>query len=212
MPANSIVNHGFCTLNQDHEPAAISKTVVVIGAPRGGTTMVAGCLAHLGVYMGENLSATYEDSELARVFLLDRDLRNLDEIIKRRDEQHQTWGWKIPAAISTLKKWSKRLRAPHYVVVFRDLLAVANRNRISARWDLIDSILANQDYYAKVSSFLKNNKSPALLVSYEKAIGDPEHFVRELASFINLGSVAQRQNAIGFIKPNSHPYLDEAKP
>ena len=49
-------NTGAVILNGDCS-AMPYKTVIVFGVARGGTSMVAGTLSKLGVFMGENLTA-----------------------------------------------------------------------------------------------------------------------------------------------------------
>jgi hypothetical protein len=63
----SYSNQGFSLLGdasvalQDTE-----KTLIVLGAPRGGTSALAGALDKLGVFMGDNADGpVYEDLELA---------------------------------------------------------------------------------------------------------------------------------------------------
>ena len=48
-----------------------SRTFVVFGVPRGGTTMVARIVEQLGVPMGQNLPANYEDQAFNFDFMPD---------------------------------------------------------------------------------------------------------------------------------------------
>jgi hypothetical protein len=123
------------------------KTVVVLGAFRGGTSLIAQLLHELGVFMGERLAPpdreydTVEDLQfqelLHRRDLLTRecltpadfsstDLAALQALIRQRNHRHALWGWKYPGTVV----WCLHaglagyLRQPHFITVFRDPLAV----------------------------------------------------------------------------------------
>ena len=58
-------------------------------------------------------------------------------VVGQYNRQHATWGWKRPASLHHIADLHATLRNPHYVVVFRDLFAIANRNRISMGANLL---------------------------------------------------------------------------
>ena len=88
----NIENEGFVTLNGG--AAHLShKTVIVLGTPRGGTSMVAGTLANLGVYMGEQLSAMYQDQVLSQC-IKEKDKQKAKQVIQARNAQYPLWGTK----------------------------------------------------------------------------------------------------------------------
>ena len=92
------------------------RTVIVLGVPRGGTSMVAKILSVLGVFMGDKLGATYEDPDFFRVmqrfgnmppwrrkwhFLQRRKvLSDIQSLVAQRNVDHEVWGWKFPGVIS----------------------------------------------------------------------------------------------------------------
>jgi hypothetical protein len=123
------------------------KTVVVLGAFRGGTSMVSQLLRELGVFMGERFACPdgdYDNAEdqefqdlLYRRDLLTKEnvsaadfsaheLSALRVLIEKRNRQHALWGWKYPGTII----WclhaglARYLRNPHFITVFRDPLAI----------------------------------------------------------------------------------------
>ena len=65
---DSMINDGMLVLN-DNACTQSQRTLIVLGAPRGGTSMVAGVLHHLGVYMGSDLLPTFEDPSLSTLML-----------------------------------------------------------------------------------------------------------------------------------------------
>lgn len=182
------------------------KTVIVLGAARGGTSMVAGALHRLGVFMGEGLSEVYEDVALSQAVEQNR-IGDIISLIARNNEAHSLWGWKRPSAIKHVSVWEGKLRNPHYIVVFRDLFAIANRNRISMLSNVTDSMRDAARQFNLILDFVGQVKEPILLVSYEKAMDDPQHFVHALNNFVGLNGRSPIDDAIAFIKRNPENYL-----
>lgn len=187
-----------------------TRTVVIAGIPRGGTTMVAAAVEALGVYLGpeEDLrNFTFEDQVMNRPYLNEQHDR-----IKQNDSNHDVWGWKDPGAIHPLNELGHALRNPRVIVVFRDMLAsIQGELRFDQEHelsrpvnDLIDNTL---DRYEKNWTFIKRTRLPMLLVSYERAINDKGGFVTSLINFIGINpSEAQKRTAMDRIS-SSGGYL-----
>jgi hypothetical protein len=68
MDVDALLNHGIVLIN-DPDRAAEERTIVVLGTARSGTSLAAGVLSHLGVFMGDNARApVFEDTRLAHHF------------------------------------------------------------------------------------------------------------------------------------------------
>ncbi|OGS95972.1 MAG: hypothetical protein A3H31_03220 [Gallionellales bacterium RIFCSPLOWO2_02_FULL_57_47] len=201
-----MINDGMLVLN-DNACTQSQRTLIVLGAPRGGTSMVAGVLHHLGVYMGSDLLPTFEDPSLSTLMLQGRD-EELKQAIIDRNQTHSDWGWKFPgqSVLEVLPKISGELRNPYFLVIYRDIFAIANRNSISAYGDLFENMKSALNYYTELGEFLASNKSPAMLISYEKVMLNPEVFVEKLRMFLGMGHEHQ-SNTIAFIEPNKPAYL-----
>lgn len=202
-------NDGVLALNKPPLPAA-EKTVVVLGAARGGTTMVASVLEALGVPMGEKLGPVMEDVALSRA-VETRDLAAVDEIIAARNEKHPVWGWKRPSALEHGEVWQGRFRNPYIIAIFRDPFAIANRNRISMLSDVFQNMALSVRHLGMLVEIVKKEKGPVLLCSYEKALASPETFVRAVDDFLDLDAADRRADAIGRINPNSMEYLERSR-
>jgi hypothetical protein len=180
--------------------ADVEKTVVVLGAFRGGTSMVAQLLMELGVFMGEEFAAPdqeYENIEdrefqdlLHRWELLEKDVITPSDIpvgvmgallalIEKRNREHALWGWKYPGTVI----WclhaglSGYLRHPHFITVFRDPLAVfqheADKGCIpaaSVRRADGMSFRWVARQNERLAEHVMRSDAPHLLVSYERAI------------------------------------------
>ena len=188
------------------------KTFIVIGAPRGGTSMVAGVLHHLGVNMVSTLPSTvYERLDLSLAIEGDT-ADEANNIIASLNTQYKIWGWKRPDSIYHTDKWQGKFRNPHYIFVFRDVFAIANRNRISMLHNVIDNIQLANEHYRIMIDFLHKTKAPTLLISYEKAMMNQEYFIERMSKFI--GSKQRKdlfENALKFIQTDNKEYLEESR-
>ena len=175
-------NLGLVTLNNDASGLK-NKTVIVLGAARGGTSMIAGTLSRLGVYMGQNTPPLYEDESLSK-YIDDLDKNNIKKIITERNINYALWGIKKPS----LKLLSLRhlFREPVYIVVFRDIFATANRRVISKNQSLFSEMFKSYYFYLRLLIFLRFNKRPVLMVSYEKSLLQPENLVEGVTHFLGL--------------------------
>jgi hypothetical protein len=215
-------NSGLAYLNLD-KATTLEKTFVVIGIPRGGTTMVARALACLDIAMGvpkAPIKANYEDPEFVDILhtsvVGNVDISRLRTLIAKRNDDRAVWGFKVPMAIISVRVLESELRNPHFVFVFRDLLASAMRNKISTDVDLPDvrpldllaSIRIYHQLYGQLWNFLGSTQSPCFLVSYEKAILNPELFVSCLARFVGRDIDSETLvNVAGLIEPDHPDYV-----
>ena len=160
------------------------KTIVVLGAPRGGTSMVAATLRKLGIMMGERLGHQHEDPLFRKAVPLEEKVRT----VERRNREHDVWGWKLPNSVYDLEELLPHLRNPHFVAIFRNPYSIS---RSSAERD-------GRDYDAHVLEVAVNHtkmvidlvarlESPTALASFESAIKDPTKFTQGLADFIGVG-------------------------
>jgi hypothetical protein len=175
------------------------KTVVVLGAFRGGTSLVARILKNLGVFMGDEFAPsdreyeTIEDAEFQQLLhrrdLLARaeidagdftagEIASLRALINRRDADHDLWGWKYPGSVV----WylhagiERYLRNPHFVTVFRDPLAVFQHELDKDRMEPADARKRGGRsfewvglQYRRLIEHVAQSDAPHLLVSYERA-------------------------------------------
>ena len=109
------------------------RTFVVVGCPRGGTSVLAGALHHAGVHMGAFTTTQYEDPD----FKIPPDLASgasarLAPVIRSRNEQFEYWGWKVPNSVYYIQSVAPLLVNPCFLFIYRDPLEIA---RSSARHD-----------------------------------------------------------------------------
>jgi len=182
-------NIGCVTLNPAPDNPA-QKTFVVIGVERSGTSMAAQLLHHCGVYMGDDLGATYENaffSNKLRALHNTKNAEYLQEIgleIERQNAAHDRWGWKFPSIV--FPRIYETLRNPRLIFVFRDHVAIAKRMSVSGRLSFKDALKYAAFHQRVITDYALSTALPSFLVSYEKAIFKKDAFLREFLAFIGM--------------------------
>lgn len=157
------------------------KTLIVIGVVRGGTSMVSGLLRGMGVFMGDDLDNNHEDP-----IFVSRKRPLIRETIEHRNKNHGIWGWKYPEAAYYLDDIWQEIRNPYLICVQRDAAANASAQ---VRWHNKKPLKAMSDVLLDSQrnlSLISRKDCPRLVVSYEKAILNPDTFVSELEEFTCL--------------------------
>lgn len=112
------------------------RTFVVLGCPRGGTSLLAGALHAAGIYMGDFSTAQYEDKAFKLSPAEVRRDRNIEArllpLIQERNQRYRFWGWKLPNSIYYIRQIQHLLVNPVFLFVYRDERAIA---RSSAKHD-----------------------------------------------------------------------------
>ena len=202
---NELINSGICTLG--HKPKDL-RPIIVVGTARSGTSMIAGALDKLGVFMGDQATPpVYEDLRLSDAIEA-KNIALSREIIADYTLRNKMWGWKRPSSLNYLTGIDKLFNQPCYVFVFKDILSIGMRNKISANSDLIKNMQRVNLEFHKMIRFLSEVDCYALLVSYDKALSEPKNFVNALISFYDIdASELQINNAINFIRKDPLDYL-----
>lgn len=215
--ASDVVNQGLIVLN-DHRDASIhddrgDSTIIVTGVARGGTSMVAQSLKHLGLFMGDKFDPrVVEDTEIIET-LQSRDMDQIDRIIADRNQRFEKWGFKVPNLYNfILPQDEMRFRNRRHVVVFRDTIAIARRNEISMRDDAAMAFREAGENVMRLTSYVCGLVGPALLCSYEKAVQNPEEYLERLIVFCGLTPSAEhRAAALAALSPDKMSYIFAAQ-
>lgn len=209
VDVSGLRNSGMLVVREAQDVLA-ERTFIVIGVARGGTTMVATALHEMGVHMGDRLSAVHEDLEVCGPMEAD-DVAGLREVIARRDAAYPKWGFKRPGASSYIRKFESEFRNPNYLIVFRDILALTNRNRLSVGQDALAGICMAARQYVSLAELSAALDAPTLLISYEKALLDPAAFAAGLATFAGVDDIARIGRARAAVDPGNDAYLEESR-
>ncbi len=183
-----LINYGLEVLNKPTF-STDEKTVVVIGVARSGTSMIANVLDQMGVYLGDQKDkAVFEDVEISKA-LEQNNISEFKHLIEKRNSKYKIWGWKRPSSFDSIDTILKHVRNPHFVIVFRDPLAISMRNKISMKLDLLENLKQTQEKYLEIIEFIQNTTSPCILISYEKAMFKKLKFIISLGKFLDLNIV-----------------------
>lgn len=206
-------NKGVHYIGNSEALEKAEKTLIVVGVARGGTSLIAGTLYHLGIFTGDkSVPPVFEDVRLATVFETG-DEDEAHRIIEAYNEDHEVWGFKRPAAIDYIDKLHEICRNPIYLFVFKDIFAIANRNRISMKLDLLEGLKKAHHDYEKTLNFITEKNVNGFLFSYEKIMENKKLFVDTMAGLAGEGCVSDEQKnaALHFIEPNPQPYLNASR-
>lgn len=185
MNLDSLKNDGMITTLTDNQPGE-PTTIVVVGVPRSGTSMVGAALQALGVFIGDEIdTSVFEDRRLFGAFESGNE-EEVRAVVSDYNSRHATWGFKRPKAFARLDELLAQLRNPRLIVTFRDPVAIAVRNSKSVYADPIKGVRQSARAAMAVISAIEQVDCPAMLVSYEKAMSNKKAFIRRLTSFCGL--------------------------
>jgi hypothetical protein len=204
---DQLINSGFYRIGDWKN--SVECTYIVIGVARSGTSILAGALHHLGLFMGDDCARrpAFEDPNL-RTHILANDWQSARNLIAKYDKIYPKWGTKIPALIDHLELAHSSFRNPRYIIIYRDIFSIANRNRISMKTELIDGMQRALQDYQKINGFIIENRPTALLVSQCSALHDKNKLIKELVEFCSLNpSDKQIAKSLEFIKKDPENYL-----
>ena len=202
------LNYGVTTLGQrDSVLTANERTYVVLGVSRGGTSAAAGILNFLGVPMGSTGEAPlFEDLPMNRA--LSQGIESVETLIARTNAEKSVWGFKGNTITLPYEEIATKLRNPVFIVIFRDLLAIANRANLSAGRDVAAIMQRQGKEYQRIVDFVSTGRFYSVLVSYEKLCMYPDKVVDAIAHSAGLEVTAeQSQAASAFVRPAPEDYL-----
>lgn len=208
-----LVNTGIKLIGDEQALTESEKTIIVVGPARGGTSLVAGVLAHLGVFTGAASAApVYEDVHLATPYEAG-DLDAAVQIMRGYDAAHPIWAYKRPGVIENFAGMHEQARNPVYLFIFKDLFSMANRNSISMKLDVVQGLRRASSDFVKIIDFIEASRPNGMLLSYDRVMQNREAFVDVMIGLLAAGSVseAQRAAALAFIDPNPADYLDKSR-
>lgn len=205
-------NKTSMVLNAIPEPTP-QRTYVTFGVERGGTSLVAGVLRALGLYLGDIPEGNNEDKAFHN-----KSLGQMKATIARRNQEYDIWGWKYPTASTYLPVLSKSIRNAFFIVVYRDVVATALSR---AQWDG-EFIRRNGRMSLHETSAMMNantgfalaTRRPVLLISNEKAAQNTSALIDELADFLYVEKPDDelRAKIIAYTEPGRYKNFEDYFP
>jgi hypothetical protein len=193
-----------------------SKTVIVLGPPKSGTSMTTGILDIMGVHMGEEVIAGkqfdpkgyFEDKEFWDITSKIINKRNATwyepkiipvegddaEVLSRQIKtlmdgrvNKKLWGWKDPTTIFALEWYFPHLVNPHIIICSRNMHDIANSYKVRDGFTQKKGFEIAVKYYACIIEFLsKHSNIPHLFISYEDFMRSPGESSKQLANFLDI--------------------------
>ena len=182
-------------------------TVIVVGAPRSGTSMIANALISLGVHMGDQTNdSVFEDLRIRNSFL--HDIAALPGIIQDYNARYPVWGFKYPMAFRTMSEKIGQFRNPRFIIPFRDPMAIAKRKEVSLNESALQLLRSSAKVTLELAIFVQELEVPAMMMSYEKTLSDPERTLEKIAAFSGLTpDAAKSLTAAEIVKNGPEPYI-----
>jgi hypothetical protein len=183
---DALQNSGVSIINMNVANDAECRTIIALGVPRSGTSMIASSLRTMGIFIGNKAdNSVHEDVDIAQA-IEKGEINNLLQIIKERDASYAVWGFKRPTVFKKISPLLRHFRNPRFVVTFRDPLAIAKRNEISMHESLTEALKAASRETMELANFVSDVEIPTLLISYEKALQKPKEYVYTLSQFCGV--------------------------
>lgn len=196
---------GIIFINQPSIQENIEKTFLILGQARGGTSLAAGILYHLGIPMGEQCDKPiYEDGILTRA-IRSGNSRQIKENIATYNSQWPKWGFKQPAAQNFILRNHRLFRNPYYLFIVKDPASIAIRKQSLYGKDAITAMRQTLEIYDRTLKFIAKTKAPTLIVSYEKLMQNPESLVARIGRFVGNKNLST-DSAKEFIKAGNKNY------
>jgi hypothetical protein len=178
-------------------------TVLVLGTPRGGTSVVAGICQMLGISMGRDIDRSNIEDRCFRATLEAPGLTSAAaEYFSGRTVGGRLTGVKNPVMIDRLAEYYAVIPRPILVVVTRDVLATAQREELSGS-ELLRSFHSVVRRKYAILELAEGVSEPLIFVSYERLIADPLAAVTALSNFL-LGTADELlvKRTAHLVRPN----------
>ncbi len=196
--------YGCYFLNTDEFSADNSRTILVSGMSRGGTSLIASIIHDLGIPMGRDYG-NFEDPALGSAYD-SGDWQLLTRIIAERDSFQKSWGWKRPSFRHDLTRVAALVHNPHVIIIYKDPLSIAER-KLELGYSFQSSLGSITKSYAEMTQSALSLKSPLMLVSYEASQITSSKLVETIAEFVGISDKRIIQNAISNQENNHSQYL-----
>ena len=171
------------TIRHDN-PHKDRGTVVVLGTPRGGTSVVAGICHMLGAEMGVDIDpSNMEDREFHRILTGEGSISEMPELLRKLHTKRSLAGLKNPIAIDRLHEFLPYVAEAVFVVVLRDAFAVAQREQQGGQ-EFDGAVRRALLRQSAIFDFAESVHLPICFLSYERLLMDPLSAVAGLANFL----------------------------
>jgi hypothetical protein len=193
-----------------------SKTLIVVGMHRSGTSLITSWLSRCGLQVGEcllegapsNVEGHFEDMEFLRIheeilisnhlpssgLIHDKEIdvsiyqmKKLESIIKVKNQLYKQWGWKEPRTCLFLNIYRELLPRSKYIIILRDYQSVINS-------------LLKRDFFEIEKRYMARNFFQRLIWIYFRKAGRKEKFYINNATYYLKVWIAYNEHILEMLK------------
>ncbi|TAJ92273.1 MAG: hypothetical protein EPO31_11715 [Gammaproteobacteria bacterium] len=189
-----------CEKFQNSTPA----TFIVVGVARGGTSLLAGLLHHMGIHMGDSITKPNYENPIVKIIFKENNDVAINSFIAESN-RHPYWGLKYPFLSSTFVMQAGKFTNPCILYIKKNFNEVAKRrSQIVGQPYLISYI---QTWVAYLMLDLRSRFAglPTVITQYSEIVGEPEQWVTEFCAHLNLHGL-DKQRAVDFIREGNSNY------
>ena len=116
--------------------------------------------------------------------------------ILEKNKFNTSWGWKNPATLEHLHHIVPHVKNPHFILTFRDPLAISTRNKIHGKThvDLLTNMKDALNYMKHSVEWIEKHDFPCLCLSYEKSLLNADGLIEAIIEFLHLEPTALQRN------------------
>ncbi len=178
-----------------------TKTAVVVGMSRGGTSLVAAVLDACGIPMYGANESTFENQSL----MWTTDPSHYAPEIARLDRLAPVWGFKNPHGTEVVDSIVPLLRSPYCLFIARDPVAIAERLHTNGKQRTLHPIeiaAGLLEEYRKLLDRYMECKHPKIFFTFDRAIRFPQIVVEGCCHLLALRPTpAQWGKAMSSVSP-----------
>ncbi|MCR9125408.1 MAG: hypothetical protein NXH82_04715 [Rhodobacteraceae bacterium] len=177
--------------------AAPQRTLLVMGASRSMTSLVAGGMHESGLDFGADVDGFYESTGLSETMERGDSSAFAEQVAVRNAAD--VWAWKRPSIVNHMDLVFAHLRAPHVIVVVRDVAAIAlSKKKVNPALDaarMAANMVTNLRIQQACIERCLARAVPLCVLSAEKMVADPEPAIRAGAGFFGVDLDSDRLRA-----------------
>jgi hypothetical protein len=181
----------------------VPHTVVVLGPPRSGTSMLAGMLRMLDIYMGACNERNHEDP----CFNKRVGVSSIRKKITENNSKYCVWGWKEPSTHTYFHQITDSIRNPLIIASYRNILgAVASKIKRSGEVSSEGLIKSYTRHYMQIAELIDTLQAPTLYIDHEKALHAPDDVAERLSTLLTGRTLDDRMRSEirAFCEPGSY--------
>jgi hypothetical protein len=194
----------------------LSKTIVITGMHRSGTSLVASLFERAGLHVGDELLPAdpsnprgfFEDVEFLRFHEEALHARGLDFVVREplafvptpvevewartlvaKRSDRDLWGWKDPRTSLFLPFWKEELNEAQFVFIYRhpvDVLCSLVRRRTFAVADLTSALETWHTYNRSILDFFLANRDRSVLLDVYALVNQPAAAVQVIGDRLGI--------------------------